>query len=53
MLPFSNPIEKAWILDLNKAGRYETTLFIWRSESLNLEPIIYNGNDKDVTVLMI
>ena len=37
MLSFSNPIEKAWILDLNEAGRYETIFFVWRSEFLNLE----------------
>ena len=34
------------MVDLNEADRYETTLFLGRSESLHLDPIIYNGIDK-------
>ena len=43
---FQSNIEKAWIVDLKEADRYETTLFFGRSESLHLDPIIYNGIDK-------
>ena len=43
---FQSNIEKAWIVDLNEADRYEITLFFGRSESLHLDPIIYNGIDK-------
>ena len=39
-------IEKVWVVDLIEAGRYETTLFFVRSESLHLDQIIYNGIDK-------
>ena len=39
-------ITKAWIVDLNEAARYETTLFLGRSESLHLHQIIYNGINK-------
>ena len=39
-------IEKAWVVDLIEASRYETTLFFVRSESLHLDQIIYNGIDK-------
>ena len=38
-------VEKAWIVDLNEARRYETTNSFGRSESLQLDPIIYNGAD--------
>ena len=31
---------------MKEADRYETTLFFGRSESLHLDPIIYNGIDK-------
>ena len=31
---------------MNEADIYETTLFLGRSESLHLDPIIYNGIDK-------
>ena len=31
---------------MNEADRYETTLFFGRSESLHLDPIIYNAIDK-------
>ena len=30
----------------NNNGRYETTIFFWRSEYLHLDPIICNGMDK-------
>ena len=43
---FQSNIEKAWIVDLNEAGRYETTLFFGRSESLHLDQIIYKGVNK-------
>ena len=43
---FLSDIEKAQIVDLNEADIYETTLFLGRSESLHLDPIIYNGIDK-------
>ena len=43
---FQSNIEKAWIVDLNEADRYETTLLFGRSESLHLDSMIYNGIDK-------
>ena len=41
---------KAWIVDLNETARYETTLFLGRSESLNLHQMELI---KDVQILMI
>ena len=43
---FQSNIEKVWIADLNEDDRYETTPFFGRSESLHLDPIIYNEIDK-------